>query len=99
MGIFKSLGFVPKKDKKLKESGILLNAVIVEVAVNNSVSVSGRNPRKLICQGTLPNGQKRYFESGNVSAFIQPDVIGQPIAVYIDPNDNERYYVDVENYK
>lgn len=99
MGLFKTLGIPSKKEKKLKETGIAIDAVIVDVAVNNSVSINGRNPRKLICQGTIPGGEKRYFESGNVSAFTQPGVIGQPIKVYLDTTDNTKYYVDATNYK
>lgn len=99
MGLLQKLGFTGKKLKKLKEEGITLTAVVREIAVNNSVSINGRNPRRLICEGMLPNGEKRYFESGNVSPLTHPDVIGREVYVYIDPENYENYYVDVEAYK
>jgi hypothetical protein len=99
MGLFKSLGFASKKDKNLAQTGLRLDAVIVDVAVNNSVTINGRNPRKLVCEGTLPNGEKKFFESSNVSPLIPPDVVGRPISVFIDPNDSSKYYVDAEDYK
>ena len=55
MGLFGMLGVATKKDKKLQETGIRVNAVIKDVAVNNSVSINGSNPRKLICEGLLPD--------------------------------------------
>ena len=79
MGLLKTLGISTGKEKKLKETGVALNGVIKDVAVNNSVSINGRNPRKLVCEAILPSGEARYFESGNVSAYIQPDVIGRGI--------------------
>ena len=99
MGLFGMLGVATKKDKKLQETGIRVNAVIKDVAVNNSVSINGSNPRKLICEGLLPDGTLKYFESTNVSAFVQPDVIGRPITVFVDPSDYSKYYVDVSAYK
>ena len=81
------------------ETGIALQGVIKDIAVNNSVSINGSNPRKLICEATLPNGQPRYFESGNVSPMIHPSVIGQPITIYVDRDDDSKYYIDVEQYK
>jgi hypothetical protein len=99
MGLLKTLGISTGKEKKLKETGIALNGVIKDVAVNNSVSFNGRNPRKLVCTAALPSGELRYFESGNVSAYIQPDVVGQPIMIYVDPKDPKKYYVDAEAYK
>lgn len=63
------------------------------------MSVKGRNPRKLICKGTLPDDKAQYFESSNVSTYVQPDVIGRPITVYVDPDDYSTYYVDVSQFK
>ncbi len=99
MGLLSSLGISTKKEKKLKETGIAINAVVKDISVNNSVSINGRNPRRLVCEGTLPNGTTQYFESGNVSATVHPSVIGQPIMVYVDRNDPKKYYVDAEQYK
>ena len=99
MGLLKTLGISTGKEKKLKETGIALNGVIKDVAVNNSVSFNGRNPRKLVCEAVLPSGEARYFESGNVSAMTHPSVIGQAITIYVDPNDYKKYYVDAEAYK
>ena len=99
MGLLKTLGINTGKEKKLKENGLALQGTIKEVAINNSVSINGRNPRKLVCTAALPGGELRYFESGNVSAYIQPDVVGQPIMIYVDPKDPKKYYVDAEAYK
>lgn len=97
MGLLQALGLTT--NKKLKETGIAIPAVIAEVAINNSVSINGRNPRKLICEGVIPSGEKRYFESANVSAMTHPSVVGQSITVYIDPQNPNKYYVDAEAYK
>ena len=69
MGFLKTFGITTGKEKKLKENGIALNGVIHDIAVNSSVTINGRNPRKLVCEATLPNGETRYFESGNVSVL------------------------------
>ncbi len=99
MGLFKALGISTGKEKKLRETGIALAGVIKDIAVNNSVTINGRNPRKLVVEATLPTGETRYFESGNVSSMIHPSVVGQPITVYLDPNDYSKYYVDAAAYK
>lgn len=99
MGLLKTLGISTGKEKKLRETGIALDGVIRDVAINNSVTINGRNPRKLVCEAVLPNGEARYFESGNVSAMIHPSVIGQAIKIYVDPNDYNKYYVDAAAYK
>lgn len=99
MGLLRSLGLSTGKEKKLKVTGIELNGVITDIAVNNSVSISGRNPRKLLCEATLPNGETRFFESANVSATIQPSVIGQAIKIFVEPSDYNKYYVDAEAYR
>ena len=99
MGLLQRLGFSGRKQKKLKENGLAITAVIKDIAVNNSVTINGRNPRRLICEGTLPTGESRYFESGNVSPLIHPDVIGRTINVYLDPEDYTNYLVDAEAYK
>ena len=99
MGFLKLLGLTSKKEKALVENGVKIEAVIKDVAINNAVTINGRNPRKLVCEGVLPDGSTRYFESGNVSPHIQPDVIGRPISVYVDPSDYGKYYIDVSQYK
>ena len=99
MGFLKTFGITTGKEKKLKENGIALNGVIHDIAVNSSVTINGRNPRKLVCEATLPNGETRYFESGNVSHMIHPSVIGRNIKIYVDPDNYDKYYVDAEEYK
>ena len=99
MGFLKTFGITTGKEKKLKENGIALNGVIHDIAVNSSVTINGRNPRKLVCEATLPNGETRYFESGNVSHMIHPSVIGRNIKIYVDPDNHDKYYVDAEEYK
>ena len=70
MGNLKMLGVASKKEKKLIENGIAIQAHIKDVAINNSMSVNGRNPRKLICEGTLPDDKAQYYESSNVSTYV-----------------------------
>ena len=99
MGLLRALGISTGKEKKLVENGIKIEAVIVRMDYNTAVSINGRNPMKLICDGCLPNGLSKLFESGNVSPMTHPEVIGKTINVYVDPENYDRYYVDAQAYK
>ena len=94
-----ALGTTSSKAKKLVEYGVPVRATIVNTEMNTMVSVNGRHPYRFICQGTLPSGEICYFESGNVYIRLQPNIIGQPITVYVDPDDYSFYYVDVSAYQ
>jgi hypothetical protein len=99
MGLMKILGISTGKEKKLMETGVALNGVIAQIIENTAVTVNGRHPLKLLCEATLPTGEIRYFESGNVSKNTHPSVVGQPIRIYLDPTNPKNYYVDAAAYK
>ena len=44
-------------------------------------------------------GERRYFESAEINSMIHPGVAGSPINVYVGPQDDSNYYVDVSACK
>ena len=68
---------------------------VVSVDRNMRIQVNGRHPIFVVC----------HIERGGVIHEYRSDDLGyhpglkpgDPIAVYLDPNDEKRYYVDVES--
>lgn len=99
MGFLKSFGFTTRKEKSLKETGIELQGAVKDVVFNNSVVINGRAQRRIVVVAMTPDGVSRYFESGNVSYMVGPEIVGQPVSVYVDPENYDNFYVDISQYK
>lgn len=85
--------------KKLLESGERINAELQEVTINYSYSVNNRHPFIIICQGRNINGELTVFQSENI--WYNPENLIKErnittFPVYIDPNNQKKYYVALE---
>lgn len=85
------------KKKKLMANGKKLYTEVTGGSQNFNYTVNGRHPYKLECQYTDPyTGAVYLYSSGNV--WIDPNLyIGRQVAVYVDPADFSKYYVDVDS--
>ena len=95
MGIFNSAA---KTEKKLKESGVAVKAVVKSIERDLDVDLNGHNPKRLICEGELPNGTTATFTSADLPR-ISDDAIGKEITVYVDPKDQFKYFVDISEFE
>ena len=89
-----------RKAKKLKETGVLVYASIIEVVKNTKYSVNNRHPYIIICQWTDPATNKVYtFKSSNFWTSPEPVIATRNISflpVYIDQKKPQRYWVCID---
>jgi hypothetical protein len=71
--------------------GIPLPATVREI----KKLAGGKARYVLACRGGASGGAERDFSSAPLSFDPGSAVIGKPVTVYMDPDDPERYYVDV----
>lgn len=85
------------KKKKLVANGKKLYAEVTGGSMNFRYNVNGHHPFKLECQYTDPyTGAVYLYSSGNI--WLDPNLyIGRQVAVYVDPSDFSKYYVDVDS--
>lgn len=92
-----------KKIKKLKLNGICIYAKYVETTVNTMYSVNGKHPYNIVCEGIAPkSGVLQRFKSGNINEDPQKIIAERNInqfPVYIDPENDTKYFVDVDILK
>lgn len=86
-----------RKKKKLMESGRQVWAEVTGGNMNYNYSLNNRHPWRLECSYTdAGTGNTYLYRSGNI--FVDPQLyVGRQIAVFVDPADFSRYYVDVES--
>jgi hypothetical protein len=85
-----------RADDYLAHEGVPVEADIQSVGINTAVSVSGRNPFRIVAQWQDPaTSQVHVFESHNIwfdpSSFIKQ----KSVRVFIDRTNPKKYYVDV----
>lgn len=89
-----------KLEKALKENEDAIYADYVETIVNNSYSVNGRHPYRIICEWSNPLDNKKYiFKSKNIwinpeDIIIERDI--QQFPVYINRDNMKKYVVDID---
>ena len=89
-----------KLEKSLKENGDAIYADYVETIVNNSYSVNGIHPYRIICEWSNPLDNKKYiFKSKNIwinpeDIIIERDI--QQFPVYINRDNMKKYVVDID---
>lgn len=103
--IFFAIGFIPflmmlRKNgikKKLLQNGRLIQAKITSVDYNTSLSVNGRCPFVIHCQWTDPVMKDPLYRYKSDNIWFNPSdfIHGDTIAVYIDQDNPNRYYVDL----
>ncbi len=104
--IFCAVGFVPlicmlisyRAGKNLEKKGRLLQATVERIDVNSSVAYNGRHPYVIYCTYWDAGRDVTYrFKSRNLLEDPSFDYApGDPIAVYVDPQDYSKYHVKAE---
>lgn len=86
--------------RKLQRNGLRIDAVYIETILNTTYEVNGMSPYKIICKWKNPNTGIEYeFKSNNIWDNPQYAIENNNITkipVYIDPENPEKYYVDVK---
>lgn len=108
MGIlFAVIGAIPAavtvkntfNEKKIRNSGRKLYAVVEEIVLNTSLSLNGQHPYLIYCIYRDEYSDKIYrFKSGSVWTNPNPVVRpGDTVPVFVDERNFRHYYVDVES--
>lgn len=84
------------KKRRLRETGLLVYGEIVDVYYNEGLSVNGRHPLVAECKYVDGEGTVHIFRSDSIWKYLDPEVVGQRVPVYVEPDNLERYYVDVD---
>ncbi len=85
------------KKNKLMQMGRCVYAEVTGWEVNTLYNVNGRHPYRLECCYTdVITGMRYLYRSGNI--WIDPRyLVGRQVAVWINPADLSKYYVDVDS--
>lgn len=78
----------------LLRHGERIEAEILGLEPNPNIRINGRHPMRLVCRYT-ENGVDCICRSENLSGY--PHTAGNTVAVYRDPQDHRRYFVDAES--
>jgi hypothetical protein len=86
-----------KDNSKLMESGTKIQADLISVGLNTSISVNGRNPYVINGQWTDTLENKVYsFKSKSIWFDPKPFLANRnKMDVYIDQNNPKKYFVDI----
>ncbi len=90
-----------KRNIKLKENGMLVNAKYIKTEINNNYSVNGANPYNVYCSAINPEtGEECVYKSKNI--WENPETIINEknitsIPVYVDSKKKNKYYVDIDS--
>ncbi len=98
MGFTVALVSSRKNRARLLATGRKVYGTVVGWHYNTAVSVNGRNPFVLDVEYEDPfSGETKQYRSGNL--WENPyGCEGKPIAIYLDPENPRKYYVDIENF-
>lgn len=88
---------IQRNHEHLKKYGVPVEAVFQSVALNNSISINGRHPFRVLAQWQNPStSEVHIFESSNLWFDPSPYIKGGPrITVYLDRKNPKKYYVDL----
>ncbi|HHJ12480.1 MAG TPA: DUF3592 domain-containing protein [Chromatiales bacterium] len=82
--------------RRLRQTGTLVHAEIVEVEKNPSLQVNGRTPWRIRAQWKNPTtGKTHLFVSENLWLDPGPFLDNRTVKVYIERNNPKRHYMDV----
>jgi hypothetical protein len=80
----------------LQGHGRPVDADIVDIGVDRSLTVNGRSPWRITAQWLDPSGDKLHlFKSDHIWFDPEPFVDGDKIRVLIDPQNPDRYSIDL----
>lgn len=95
-GIF-LVGYLKARKKAfLKRQGRPIESKLQSVSLNGSYSVNGQHPYRIVTQWHNPqSGEILVFYSDDLWYDPSDYIEGEEITVLIDPNDPERYWMDI----
>ncbi|GEM_PF-3523436 len=104
--IFLAVGLIPlllmkkkgKNKEELIQNGFKVDAVIRDVTLNTMLSVNGRNPYRILCEGKDQTGAVQVYTSDNIFMNVPSTVIGEPVTVFVSKENPETYYVDIRRF-
>ena len=104
-GVFSLLGtaFVVQdirknlKSKKLLESGNYIYASFTQASLVTNVRINGRNPYQAEFQYTDGRGMIHMFYGRQMMTDPTPLLTGKQVRVYVDPENYDNYYVDIDS--
>ncbi|ASK35373.1 hypothetical protein CEK62_13770 [Alcanivorax sp. N3-2A] len=80
----------------LKRNGQRIAARAAGVELDRSLSINGRHPYRIVCQWSDPASGEPYRFTSEALWFDPSGMLGEaPLAVWIDPQEPRRYYVDL----
>lgn len=85
-----------RRASKLLQSGRYIWGEIAEYRFNYNVYVGNRSPVILLVRYVDPYGTTHIFKSGNVYLSFCESLVGQKVKVYVEENNFNHYYVDVD---
>lgn len=88
-------------DKSIIKNGIRITAKIDYIGYDSRIRVNGRTPRMLKCSYTDETTGRLYAFSSesvfdNLDSYYKP---GDPVFVYVMPEDYNKYSVDIDSYQ
>ena len=84
-----------RRRRWLQQHGQRIEARIVSVGPNTSISINGRHPWQIQCQWQEPRSGKIYLYTSDNLDYDPADYLqGEAIAVLIAPDNPKRYWVD-----
>ncbi len=86
------------KGKRLVEQGTLYWAQVTNISQNLNVTINGRSPYFVECSCVDSIGLCRNFVSDDVMRLPSTFGIGSTVAVYVNPDDDDEYFVDLNQY-
>ncbi|KIP96305.1 MULTISPECIES: DUF3592 domain-containing protein [Pseudomonas] len=87
--------FAKRRAAELRVSGTAVQAELVDVELNGSLSINGRNPYRIVAQWLNPQTNKLHvFRSENLWFDPGPYISESLVTVMIDPSNPRRYSMD-----
>ena len=82
-------------NKRLVREGEQFIATIINVDIDKSLTINGRNPDKVVCEviDQITGNKYLYSSDGYMNSLSY--MIGMTVTVYVDPNDKGVYFVDL----
>lgn len=87
------------KGKRLLEEGRMYWAEVSNINQNTSVKINGRSPYYVECWCEDEMGMCRNFVSDEVMQLPSMLSFGAKVAVFVNPDDSEEYYVDLSKFQ
>ncbi|MGI5894196.1 MAG: hypothetical protein ACOX6P_06330 [Candidatus Merdivicinus sp.] len=103
-GIFFVLGIIflmieyrkKQRAQRLLDRGQYLTGEVADFQINYNVTYQSRHPYILLARYQDSNGNTHIFRSWNIYQYPDPSIIGKPVKIYVDGDDFQNYYVDIE---